>query len=816
MRDPEETNRLHRRGTSSDARPYPPTPVPSPVTKGGGDCSPITPVGLDARRREQVDTVIRRLTSDGHEIPAPFSKRALYQTAAGVGTEVWKPAVKDRITDRVLDRLSYEWDSVSQVFAPVVTDELIEDIQQAAGTITPAFDTELSESLRERLLEWCDLHGLGSFETGAVQRTIARHAVLSVLLRSALYEWYQCRDVVPPLTTPVQQAFHNARKQTGDGAFDQFVLDHVAELADENALESTLANRDRLLFSPQPTEDIGKLYAELTPSEYRQSLGQFRTPPEVAATMQSWANHDIDHLLDPGMGTGVLSSTFHPRWSLNTDPTHVDGIDRSPLARVMGATALTLGGQLNTPRTHDFLTLDPDELQHDIGGIVCNPPYTSGDALPKEYKEQINAAIEQSTGINVSARSPLYTYFMYHSRSFLSSGDRTAFLTPDSFLTTAYGDSLKQFLLDEFSITALVQFDPEGESVFEDAQVTALVCFLEASSGSNEGETHFIRVDESIDSSTLRNAVQNGEQGETEWGFIDHVPQAELVPGQNWAALFDPCDVDTSELTPLGEFVTIHRGKSTGDVTFFCLTQDEVDEYGIPEKHLSRLIRQPRLVDGYDFRKEDWEQLRTSGEEVWLLDPDELPGVRKSREDFEKQVLFNADSLPRNSDGEVSNGVSYLQDSVYRINSLGANVIENRPYWYRPRRQASPRFLVQDAGRDGFTFILNETTARNINNFRGFYDVNLEETELKALLAYLNSNVGQQVIQTQTQPQQGGYEKLSISRLNELPVIDPTSLEESLVATLADLFDELRETAREEGDCDAVLNRLDSLFQQVM
>ncbi|WP_318569942.1 hypothetical protein [Salinigranum marinum] len=212
-------------------------------------------------------------------------------------------------------------------------------------------------------------------------------------------------------------------------------------------------------------------------------------------------------------------------------------------------------------------------------------------------------------------------------------------------------------------------------------------------------------MDESVEANTLRDAVRNGDQGETDWGFINHVPQADLAPGSNWAAIFDPSDIDTSGLTPLGEFVTIHRGKSTGDVTFFCLTQDEVDEYGIPEKHLSRLIRQPKLVNGYDFREEDWEELRAAGEEVWLLDPDVLPGVRKSRADFEKQVLFNADSFPRNSDGEIPKIVSYLRDSVYRSNSLGATVIENRPYWYRPRRQNLPRVLVQDAGRDGFTFI---------------------------------------------------------------------------------------------------------------
>ena len=121
---------------------------------------------------------------------------------------------------------------------PVVTDELIEDIQRAAGTITPAFDTKLSESLHKRLQEWCELHGIGSIETGAVQRTVARHAVLSVLLKATMYEWYRCHGVVPPLSNPVQQAFHNARKQTGDRAFDPFVLDHVAELADEDTLES--------------------------------------------------------------------------------------------------------------------------------------------------------------------------------------------------------------------------------------------------------------------------------------------------------------------------------------------------------------------------------------------------------------------------------------------------------------------------------------------------------------------------------------------------------------------------------------------------
>ncbi|XVH32633.1 hypothetical protein ACNS7O_05450 [Haloferacaceae archaeon DSL9] len=146
MEKSEKINRLHRRGTSCNARPYNSAPVPSPITSGGIEHSPVTPVGLGAHRSEQIDAVIQQLTNDAHEIPTPFTERDLYRTAASAGIAVWNPAVKERFTDRILDRLNYEWDPASQTFAPVVTRELIEGIRKAAGTITPVFDTELSES----------------------------------------------------------------------------------------------------------------------------------------------------------------------------------------------------------------------------------------------------------------------------------------------------------------------------------------------------------------------------------------------------------------------------------------------------------------------------------------------------------------------------------------------------------------------------------------------------------------------------------------------------------------------------------------------
>lgn len=398
---------LQHRKTSHTTRTYHSTPVPTTITCGGIDRSPVTPVGLEARRRDQTDDVIEQLTADEDELPSPFSETELYQAAADAGISIWEPEVKDRFTERVLDRLNYEWDSVSRAFVPVIDDQLIEDIKRAARTIVSEFDAGLPKSLRKRLDEWCELHGFDSLD--AVQTTVARQAVLYVLLTTTLYEWYHRRSAVSPLPDELQRAFRDARDQTGNPVFEECVLGHVASLADDAALATVVDFRHRLLYSVQPAEDFGRIYEALIPSDCRQALGQFRTPPEIAEAMQSWAVHADGQILDPGIGGGVLSSRSHPCWKRSGDPTHVDGIDRSPLSLLMGATVLALSGQANTPRVSDFLNLEPDDLQQDIEGIVCNPPYTSGDALPKEYKDQINTDLEEATGLDISARSPLYT-----------------------------------------------------------------------------------------------------------------------------------------------------------------------------------------------------------------------------------------------------------------------------------------------------------------------------------------------------------------------------------------------------------------------
>ena len=518
MPEPRRVNRLQRRGTTCDTRTYHPIPELSVGSSDGRDELLITSVGLEARRRGQIEEVIEQLAADGHALPPPFSKPELYRAAASVGIPVWEPEVKNRFTGGILDRLNYEWDPVAQGFVPVVGETLIGTIKTAAETVVPALNSELSQSLRRRLEDWCELHGFESLEHTAVQTIIARQALLSVLLQAALYERQRKQHAWPQLDTNPQTTLRQIEERTGHPGFKACVLDDVVQLFEATDLEAVLSERHRVLYSSQPAESIGKLYEALLPSEYRRTIGQHRTPPEIGSLMQTWATSGGDTVLDPGMGAGGLSTPFHPRWDVSTDPRDVTGIDRSPIAARMGITAQTLARQGTTAQLTDFLDLAPGDLDHDVDAVVCNPPYTRYQELPAEYRAERNAQAEDQTGVEIPGTSPLYAYFLYHLRQFLDPGDQAAVIVPHAFLARDYGTPLKRFLLREFHVKALLMSDPNTESVFENAQTTELILFLEARSEDEDTDvTRFIHVDEKQDVPSLTDAVRNGRQGETEW-----------------------------------------------------------------------------------------------------------------------------------------------------------------------------------------------------------------------------------------------------------------------------------------------------------
>jgi hypothetical protein len=264
----------------------------------------------------------------------------------------------------------------------------------------------------------------------------------------------------------------------------------------------------------------------------------------------------------------------------------------------------------------------------------------------------------------------------------------------------------------------------------------------------------------------------------------------------------------------------VTRGLSTGENDFFCRTQAEVDQWGLQEKHLSRLVWSPKNVDGYDLRADDWEQQRDNGSEVWLLYylddvtgvPETIPDTVSKRADRFESVTDELDA----TDGCRATVAEYLWSGLTDHETLTERtILQARSPWYRVERREPAPILVPCMRRGDFRAVLNEANVRYLNNFRGIYpDATIDKTEIKALLAYLNSDFVGTVVRQHERTYAGGLDKVEPGDLENIPVIDPRELRDDVVDNLAAAFDELRDVAQRDEDEQVVLDWIDSILQQ--
>jgi len=663
-------------------------------------------------------------------------------------------------------------------------------------------------TLTSAVAEWCGRQGLDRLDHP--HEIVARQAAFQTLLKATLYEQYHRQGRLPPFSAAPHTAFRRAYEKTDDPAFDEYVLDRVAELADPEVLTEISAARHQLIAADEPAEAIGRLFEAITPQSARRKLGQFRTPPAIASLMAAWLVQDgTETVLDPGMGAGALAAAAYSRKQQLVDQpplSDIYGVDLNELAVVMAATSLALlnHGEPHNLRVGDFLDADPDDT---VDVIISNPPYSRHHELDSTYKQRVNEQAEREADETVSALSPMYAYFYFHAAAFLAPGGRLSFITPSEFLETSYGESLKRFLAAAFDIRALVLFDRDADSKFEEAMTTSLVSFLEAPDGEAAEPTRFIRVDGEPTEDELLAAIDGDGTGKTDWGFINVVPQAELDPTDKWTDLFDPLDIETGDLVALSELATVTRGIATGQNDFFCLSHQEVDDWAIDESYLAPIIRNARSVPGYEFTTDNWEADRRKGREVWVLyhlcdlDAETKTLLKPTETDENRTLAAYSDSADHKSTPTSEGIVEYLQYGLSDdIAAHSGYLARNRTPWYVVDRREPPPVVVTYMSRGGSRFILNETDARTLSNLHGLYfDVELTETERKALLAYLNSGFASEVVRRSGRTYASGMDKIEPNELENLPVLDPRDLSEEATHELAARFEELRRAARKES-----------------
>lgn len=186
-------------------------------------------------------------------------------------------------------------------------------ITEVADRICRNIDFESRPELHQRAEEWGQKHGL--YRTEEANKLLYRLAAYDRLLKMSLYSLYKIDDSsLPPITGTheIADRLEHARKNIDDAAFERTILDDLADAAQPTQVAPLLNNRHKLVDAEQPADEIARIFETLIPNEARRKLGQFRTPEYVADTMAEWSvlcGDDI--VLDPGMGSGVLTSKMY-------------------------------------------------------------------------------------------------------------------------------------------------------------------------------------------------------------------------------------------------------------------------------------------------------------------------------------------------------------------------------------------------------------------------------------------------------------------------------------------------------------------------
>lgn len=723
-----------------------------------------------------------------------------------------------------------------------------EEIVDCIDKISPRLSAELKESgakeVKEQVDEWGNLHGFA--EDTAVE-TASRQSIFNLFLKTSLYEYYHRKGAVDKLFPNVRGKLQEAHEQTGNGGFQDCVLDDIVWTVTEDELRDIIKLRAQLFGIESVPEVVGKVFAAVTPQQSRHKLGQFRTPGDLAQAMASWTVADGDErVFDAGFGAGALSYAVakeKQQGRLGTPSQEIYGIERCPLAHTMGNVALTIAANthIDTLMCEDFLGTEPDEGRHqppsclsarpqvvpdtrirkvpaNMDAIVSNPPYTRHHEISDSYKKRVNKQAEYEVGESISTLSPMYAYFYYHAATLLKTGGRLSFITPSEFLEARYGITLKKFLLDEFDIRGMVLFNQSSAPEFEDALTTSVVSFLKKDSERNKTDARFVRVDGQPTPDEIIDSVNGDETGQTSWGFINTVAQAELCSETNWTSCFDASEgVSADGLVPLSKLATITRGIVTGNNEFFCLSEQERVDWGIDTQYLTPIIRSASNAPGYNFTWGDWQSALEDGRQVWLLyDVTDIEirnpsQVLSGKAGMNKSLSSYTDSKPQKPPEVLQYIKQGKSDGVHN-----GYITQNREPWYKVGRRDAPPAFATYMSRDNPRFILNNTKCRTLSNLHGLYPtVDLTTHQLNALLAYLNSKSGNKHINQFDRTYASGMDKIEPNDLECVPVIDPRTLDQEIVGRLSELFTELCGRARNgQKSIEDTIRKIDEVLQK--
>lgn len=528
------------------------------------------------------------------------------------------------------------------------------------------------------------------------------------------------------------------------------------------------------------------LYEDLVNTGYRKKFGQFFTPNYIAEFMASWVNQDKPkNVLDPAVGTGIFlenvaktsDSALSGLWGFDIDPIILDACQIRLALQRLSDDMLHLLQQ-------DFITMG-SYFAEKVDAVICNPPYLNFHDFDRNG---LGKHVEERCGVRLSRLTNIYVLFFLQSLTLVKDGGRLAFITPSEFLYTGYGEELKEFLLSNATLDSLILVDFEF-SVFNKALTTAVLTLFRKGIPKPRHKVRFIRMHSWSSAKELLKVTTEGVENSEKYRIVE-VYQDQLNPKRKWLEYFVGIRNGhvLDRLVPLQRLAEIDRGIATGFNKYFVLSRSEMRKWKIEDRFVVPVVSNALQVKGYHFTVDDWNRLAENDEKVYLL------------------YIFEQPSQ------NLRNYITYGEQ-------IGANqryLTKHRFPWYSMERKEPAKVLATVFHRKEMRFILNNTNARNLAAFHCVNPRFDEVVMVKALLAYLNSDLCRESQTTTRREYGGGLHKFEPRDLEHIPTLDITSLSKKDIESLASLFDELSSNFRNKEKEQEVRRKLDEFLLQLI
>lgn len=425
-------------------------------------------------------------------------------------------------------------------------------------------------------------------------------------------------------------------------------------------------------------------------AEYRKARGAFFTPPAIAEHLAAWAIRDDPNalVLDPTCGDGVfLNAAGQQLKALGSQTSDLDGqvfgIDLHSASLDEAMRLLEEDGLDAHLIESDFFAVPtPDMLDAPlpfVDAVVGNPPFIRyQEHVGDSRRMSVEAAFKQ--GVRLSGLASSWAASLAHSAGFLKPDGRLAMVLPAELLTVGYAEPIRTWLRSRFERVNLVMFE---RLQFQDALADVVLLLAEGRGGCDSFSLWHVETAEDL--AKIRPYMQLNVTPPSSGKWTDI-----LIPK---AARGLYREVTSQSFTTLSDYGTSELGIVTGANNFFAISEATRLEYGLLETQLVP-ISPPgtRHLKGATFTAAQWNQLRDTGERVWLFRPSP-DDVSESRRTY------------------TALGESLGVDKAYKC--------QIRTPWWRPPLSRAPDLFFTYMSHNYPRLIANTAKAAFLNSMHG-------------------------------------------------------------------------------------------------